>query len=405
LLLIFCRAILKELGGVSFQSRLSILQSNSELEQFSKTVEKIYDAAIDVSQWVNALAHIIDLTGATCGGIHFGDNASPVVDPKHFHAIGFTDFFNSKINEYAHVWAAQTGMFSWDIGEAHHLADLFPREEFINSRFYREVIEPDQGGDYIGMIALKEGTRFAPFTLSTYAKDGMFSKRNVDMVRLLAPHICRSAKIGLALEMKSLGANLMEATLNSLNAGVFILADDGHLVFANQQAEQLLRRGRGFNLANNRLIAINPVASMDFDRCMASARQSANEFAGATTSIALPDEFGGLVATLLPLGSGLRQNLTRGLGNGGFAIFVQDPMAAAPNPGEGFAKLYGLTHGEIRTVMAISVGQGPQDAADILGLSLATVRSHLQHVFAKTGTSGQSELKQLMMRSAAPISA
>jgi DNA-binding NarL/FixJ family response regulator len=44
-----------------------------------------------------------------------------------------------------------------------------------------------------------------------------------------------------------------------------------------------------------------------------------------------------------------------------------------------------------------------QGAADILGLSVTTVKSHLQHIFAKTGTNKQSDLIQLLMRASAPI--
>jgi DNA-binding CsgD family transcriptional regulator len=53
----------------------------------------------------------------------------------------------------------------------------------------------------------------------------------------------------------------------------------------------------------------------------------------------------------------------------------------------------------------MAMGNGPQEAADVLGISLNTVKSHLQHIFEKTGTSGQTELMQLLLQSAAPVAA
>jgi DNA-binding CsgD family transcriptional regulator len=382
-----------------------MLDTGAELNAFSTVVEKIYDAAADSTQWFVALKHIADLTGASAAGLHFGDSAVVNQDPKAMFTVGFSDSFNSKIWEYAGVWALQSGLPFWDVGDVHHLPDILSEEELQNGRFYKEVLQHENQLDYMGMVALKEGTRYAPLTLATFTEDGPFSKRGVELARFVAPHICRAAKIGLALEMKSLDAKIMEATLNGLIAGVYVVNHEGRLVFMNHTAEQQIKRRRGFKIVNNRLVPVDATAADAFARCFASAKDAANEFKPAMPSIALPDEFGGLVATLLPLGSGQRQLLAMGPATAGFAIFVQDPMQAPPNPGEGFAKLYGLTPAELRTLMALGVGQGPQDAADILGVSITTIRSHLQHVFSKTRTSGQSELMQLMMRSAAPVAA
>jgi DNA-binding CsgD family transcriptional regulator len=382
-----------------------MLDTRVELEAFSTVVEKIYDAAADSTQWFVALEHIASFTRASAAGLHFGDSSAVNHDPSSLFTVGFSDSFNSKIEEYASIWAIQSGLPNWKVGDVHHLPDILDPHEHLNSRFYKEVIQPDNQLDYMGMIALKESTRYAPLTLATYADRGNFSKHDVEMAKLLAPHICRAAKISLALEMKNLDANLLETTLNGLSAGVFIAGQDARIVFMNHIAEQQVKRGRGLKIVNNRLVPLDATAADEFARCFFSARQSADRFNSAMPSIALPDEFGGLIATLLPLGSGQRQLLAMGPATAGFAIFVQDPMQAPPNPGEGFAKLYDLTPAELRTLMAMTMSQGPQDAADILGVSINTIRSHLQRIFSKTRTSGQSELMQLMMRSAAPVAA
>jgi DNA-binding CsgD family transcriptional regulator/PAS domain-containing protein len=380
-----------------------MLDTGAELEAFSTVVEKIYDAAADSTQWLLALKQIANLTGASAAGLHFGDSAAVNQDPKGIFTFGFSDSFNSKIWEYAGVWALQSGLPFWDVGDVHHLPDILSEEELQNGRFYKEVLQYENQLDYMGMVALKEGTRYAPLTLATFTEDGPFSKRGVALARLVAPHICRAAKIGLALEMKSLDAKLMEATLNGLSAGVFVVNPVGRIVFMNHMAEQQIKRRRGLKIVNSHLVPVEATAANAFAHCFASSKDMADEYKPAMPSIALPDELGGLIATLLPLGSGQRQLLAMDPATAGFAIFVQDPMQAPPNPGEGFAKLYGLTPAELRTLMAMTMSQGPQDAADILGVSITTIRSHLQHIFAKTETSKQAELMQLLMRASAPL--
>ena len=87
------------------------------------------------------------------------------------------------------------------------------------------------------------------------------------------------------------------------------------------------------------------------------------------------------------------------------AIFVQDPIVVPPFPGEAFAKLYGLTGGELRVLLAMAPGLGVKEAAEVLGIGETTAKTHLQHIFAKTGTSKQSELMHLFMGAAPPIRA
>jgi DNA-binding CsgD family transcriptional regulator len=48
-------------------------------------------------------------------------------------------------------------------------------------------------------------------------------------------------------------------------------------------------------------------------------------------------------------------------------------------------------------------GRAPAEIADDLGLATPTVRSHLATIYAKTGTSRQSDLVRLATQLAAPV--
>lgn len=74
-------------------------------------------------------------------------------------------------------------------------------------------------------------------------------------------------------------------------------------------------------------------------------------------------------------------------------------------PGEAFAKLYGLTGAELRVLLALAQGLSGNEAADMLGLSESTVRSHLQRIFSKTGATRQAALLQLLHNSTPPVRA
>jgi DNA-binding CsgD family transcriptional regulator/PAS domain-containing protein len=375
------------------------LQSQPELEQFSSTVEKIYDAALDPHAWSMALRQIADLVGADGASIGFADLDKVNMGATTLHSIGFSEFYNNAMGEYGQVWALQTGLPFWQVGEVRHLPDILPNEELINGRFHREILSKENHFDYIGMLAVKDGPRFAPFTLTTKFETGIFNHRSVELARLLSSHICKSAKIGYALELKALQVNKLEATLDNLSSGIYLVHRDGRIVFMNKSAEQQITRGIGLNIVNNRITPKNSTAAAQLVQAMASEQ----EIGSSPVSIALPDDNGGMLATILRLDKGVRQNLASGSNPALFAIFVQNPEIASPIPGEAFAKLYGLTNAELRITLALAPGLGPQGAADILGLSVTTVKSHLQHIFTKTGTNKQADLMQLLTRASAPV--
>jgi DNA-binding CsgD family transcriptional regulator len=74
-------------------------------------------------------------------------------------------------------------------------------------------------------------------------------------------------------------------------------------------------------------------------------------------------------------------------------------------PGEALGKLYQLTGGELRVLLTLAKGVSAKEAADLLGVSEPTVRTHLQRLFSKTGTSRQAELLQLLQSSMPPTTA
>jgi len=65
--------------------------------------------------------------------------------------------------------------------------------------------------------------------------------------------------------------------------------------------------------------------------------------------------------------------------------------------------LYGLTPREVCVLMLLLQGAGPEEAAASMGVAVTTVRSHLNSLFAKTGTSRQAELVQKALASIPPV--
>jgi DNA-binding CsgD family transcriptional regulator len=77
-------------------------------------------------------------------------------------------------------------------------------------------------------------------------------------------------------------------------------------------------------------------------------------------------------------------------------VFIIDPLSRRRLPMQRVRDAYGLTRAEVRVAFAVSAGISVVAAADLLGVSANTVKSHLRSVFIKTGARGQVELARLM---------
>jgi len=78
-------------------------------------------------------------------------------------------------------------------------------------------------------------------------------------------------------------------------------------------------------------------------------------------------------------------------------MFIQAVGELQPLPGEVLVRLYGLTFAETRLIGLLAAGRSLDEAATALGISRATARTHLRHIFEKTGTTRQSQLMKLVL--------
>ncbi|RYE70631.1 MAG: LuxR family transcriptional regulator [Hyphomicrobiales bacterium] len=147
------------------------------------------------------------------------------------------------------------------------------------------------------------------------------------------------------------------------------------------------------------------VADRDTRRALADAftatadRDSAMDRGGI--SLTLRGEDTDYVAHILPLTSGARAEA------GGHyaavsAMFVQ-PVSRDLPLDDGMARAFGLTPAEQRVLSAIANIGGVPESASTLGVAESTVKTHLQRLFDKTGTSRQADLVKLLAGYASPL--
>ena len=77
-------------------------------------------------------------------------------------------------------------------------------------------------------------------------------------------------------------------------------------------------------------------------------------------------------------------------------MFVRKAGLDLPSPPEAVGKEFSLTPAELRVLFAVIEVGAVAEVSHVLGISEATVKTHLQHLFDKTGTHRQAELVKLV---------
>ena len=275
--------------------------------------------------------------------------------------------------------------------------------EWLSCRMYREWMKPQSYLDACGLNLTKDATHHAMLSVIRSEDRGWFTDEEFDKLRELSPHFRRAILIGDLLDRRSLLTDELAATLDLLSAGVVLVDASGVIIHSNATALRLLEGGAAVRRVGGRLSAQDSRVAKELHEAIATAASDGQH--GRASGFAIPligEDSRELIAWILPLTRGLRNEFAAPF-SANVAVFLRDCDAPAALPGELFIRRYGITPAECRVLMMTVQGMTVTDAAEALGISPATIRVHLKHLFAKTGAERQSELVRLAMAALPPV--
>jgi DNA-binding CsgD family transcriptional regulator len=375
----------------------------SEVELLSLLIGEIYDAALDASRWVDITDKLRAFIVGSAASLYAKDAASKRggvlyedggIDP-YYRALYF--------DQYIKLDPSTVSMFFAKVGEPLSTADLMPYEEFTATRFYQEWVRPQGLVDALNVILEKSSTSIALFGVFRHERDGLVDDKMRDRMRLVVPHVRRAVLIGKIVDFKTAEAATFADTLDGLIAGMFLLDAAGRVVHANTSGLAMLDRGTPLRPATGKLAAADAAADQALREAFIAAANGDAAMGTKGIAVPLPTQDGArYVAHVLPLTAGARRQANISY-SAVAAMFVHQAALSSPSPLETIAKLYKLTPSELRVLNAVVEIGGVAAVAETLGISEATVKTHLQHLFEKTGTRRQIDLAKLVASHASPL--
>ena len=365
-----------------------------DIDGFSNLVADIYDAARDPPTWRKVLKEACAFVGGGPSASLFWQDPARKTGATYFVWGGDPSFLQLYWDKYIGLNPLTQAAGSFPVGAVYSATDIVPAEKFLEMAFYKEWMAPQGWGDILSVNLDKSGTSQTIFTVARHASDGAVDGEMRRRVSLLAPHLRRSFDIGRLIERNRIKAAALADTLDGLAAGMFLVDSSGRLVHANASGRAMLDDGNVLH-ANGRLVARDAQAD-EAPRGGSLAGHSDAAPGGNGIAVELTARDGDQFVThVLPLTSGARRQAGVGY-RAVAAVFVQKSGGSSSLPLDELARQYQLTAGELRVLNAMIEVGGVREAASTLKLSPATVRTHLRHVFEKTGVRRQADLVKLI---------
>ncbi len=375
----------------------------SDITDFSALVGDIYDAALDASLWPSVLQKISGFVPGRYANIFIQDANNRFANSIFTWGVD-PAYFQSYLQTYAKLNPCFPGGFFFDVGEVFSVYDILPRDQFERTRFCREWVVPQGIGDSPGAILEKSPTSCALLTVTQPPIQTPPYEDIRSRLQLIVPHVRRAVLIGKAFDLQKAVAADFTATVAALAASVCLIDAPGRVVYANPSAMKLLETDDVLYGASRRLRAYDRAADQSLNELLTACADGNDLAIGAGGgAIHLPSRGGrNYVAHVLPLTSGARRDA--GVPHRAVAaLVVHNAAENLSSPPEVIAKAYGLTPREVGVLFALVEAPGVAEMAEILGLSSATVRTHLRSLFAKTGTTRQAELVKLVASFMSPV--
>lgn len=268
-----------------------------------------------------------------------------------------------------------------------------------HSEFEVDFMRPQSMDDglFVRLAAGKVPAVFlavAPKTCAPFA-----TAMRVEFVRGLIRHLEQSLRAQEHLSTQSRYAGELTAVVDAVGHGVVIARAGGEIVHLNANARTILLAGDGLGISSNRVAATQSSVNARLQRMISGALPTGHvgPASGGSTACHRPTGKRPYVIHVQPISG------PASAASGTALITIVDPEHACEPPKSLLQRIFQLTNTEAEVALRVLRGDGLKPIATDMALSRATVSTHLQHIFDKTGTHRQAELVRVLLAITPPI--
>ena len=358
------------------------------IDDFSRIVSAIYASALTPENWIVAMADVRRTLDAQSAALLLSDGTSrsltsgslpPEAQKTYLEYYRQIDYVLDAVEE------GPVGL----IRSGQPLIALKARSEFD-----ADWMRPHQMDDGL-FVRLTDGSMPTCFLVAAPMRAEPFdTAERVKLMSALVPHLQQALRTQVHIEDFAQDASDIARAVDSVRHGIVVVGAGSVVMHMNSAAERILKCGDGLCIRSGRVEATCASANAELSRSIVGAllEHESNPRGGNSFLCRRPSGKRPFVIHVLPL-SPAAENMS---GARALVVLV-DPEQQPEPPTQLLRRIYGLTNAEADVALRVVRGDGLKPICEELSLSMATVKTHLQHVFDKTDTHRQAELVRLLL--------
>ena len=332
----------------------------------------------------SVLSTAFAVSSAACTATLISQGAVTKAVDVHFMLGHEQEYIDLYFDRYFKINPIFPTVMFFDIEQTQTLTDVLPLQEFCRTRFAREWIIPQGICDSVFSTVEKSAVGCTVFMTMRRMRDGFADDEMRRRFGLILPHVRRALLIGKTIDLHKVTAAALADSLDTLASAMFIVDATGRIVHANASGYAMLAEANALRAPGGRLRAIDPVADQALLDIFTAA--SGGDAVLGRKGIAVPlkghdDER--YVAHVLPLTSGARRTGWRVLRRGCGGIRPQSRRSICRPHRSRSRRRFNSRRRSFACCFPRWNSAAPPRCADVLGISEATVKTHLHRVLCE----------------------
>lgn len=363
-------------------------------DAINRLIGLIYDAALSDVLWPDVLNHIIQSINSQSGLLRVQDLHSK--DVGMYITNGLDPAFSRQyIDHYVHLDTLIPAFVDQPVGTVGQVRGFMP-ESFYKGEFFNDFALPQGEEHTVGCILKKSSSQIIVLGLHRSDRGGTYNSDELDLFRLLVPHLQRALLVNQRLTQLTTVSNASCEILHRFPVGIVLVDVAGKPLFVNRQAEAIMASDYGITISNNRIKAAKWSDTQALNKLLFEATRAPLRTGGGlciSNSRLRPS----LSVLVTPVGKEQNTGFQLDPPLVAAALIIGTPEQQLDFSIDLLRHLHGLTRAEARLAAALANGHSLEMMADQFSVSMHTIRCQLKSCFRKTGTNRQAELVKLIL--------
>lgn len=358
------------------------------IDDFSRIVSAIYTSALTPENWIVAMADVRRTLDAQSAALLLADGTSrsiksASIPPEAQKA--YSEYYRQIDYVLDAVEKGPVGL----VRSGQPLVALKARSEFD-----ADWMRPHDMNDGLFVRLTDDSTPTCFLVAAPKRSEPFDTAERVKLMSALVLHLQQALRTQGHLQDFAQDASDIARAVDSVRHGIAVVGAGSVVIHLNSAAERILKCGDGLCIRSGSVEATCASANAELRRSTVGAllEHESSPRGGNSFLCRRPSGKRPYVIHVLPFSAA-----TENMSGARALIVLVDPEQQPEPPIRFLRRVYGLTNAEADVALRVLRGDGLKPICEELSLSMATVKTHLQHIFDKTDTHRQAELVRLLL--------